>query len=242
MERVVVAERLRVAVLVSGSGSNLQALLDRFNGGSDRSAEVVRVIASKLGILALDRAEAAGVPAVVLGRPGEGPGDGAPSLLDELLDSEADLVVLAGYMKLVPDDAVRAYAGRMINIHPALLPSFGGAGMYGQRVHAAVLRSGARVSGVTVHFVDEEYDRGPIIAQWPVPVFEDDTPEVLAARVLSVEHQQLPEIVSALARGDVILDPEGGVKWLRPLFPSERFSAAEAGAVGEAIRHPHHMD
>lgn len=236
-------ERLRVAVLVSGSGSNLQALLNRFNGGDDSSAEVVRVIASKPGIRALDRAAAAGVPAVVLGRPSEdGEDDAAPSLLEELQDSGAGLVVLAGYMKLVPDDAVRAYAGRMINVHPALLPSFGGAGMYGQRVHAAVLRSGARVSGVTVHFVDEEYDRGPIVAQWPVPVFEDDTPEVLAARVLIVEHRLLPDVVSALARGDVSLDAEGRVSWTRPFFPSESFSADGADGTGAPGRHPHHMD
>ncbi len=234
------SERLRVAVLVSGSGSNLQALLDRFNGGHDDGAEVVRVIASKPGIRALDRAKASEVPAVVVST--EGDEDGPPSLLKELRECDPGLVVLAGYLKLVPNEVVRAYAGRMINIHPALLPSFGGAGMYGKRVHAAVLESGARVSGVTIHFVDEEYDRGPIIAQWPVPVFEADTPEVLAARVLSVEHRLLPEVVSALARGDVSLDAEGRVSWTKPFFPSESFSADGADGTGEAGRSSHHMD
>lgn len=237
------SDRLRVAVLVSGSGSNLQALLDRFNGGDDPSAEVVRVVASKPGIRAIERAEAAGVPVVVLARPDTSGEEGdVPNLLDELRAADTGLVVLAGYLKLVPDDVVRAYAGRMINIHPALLPSFGGPGMYGGRVHAAVLKSGARVSGVTVHFVDEEYDRGPIVAQWPVPVFEGDTPEVLAARVLIVEHRLLPEVVSAVARGDVSLDAEGRVSWTRPFFPSESFSADGADGRGQAGRHPHHMD
>lgn len=236
------SEPLRVAVLVSGSGSNLQTLLDRFNGGEDSSAEVVRVFASKPGIRALDRAEAAGVPAVVLGQRDQDADAGVPSLLDELQAAGADLVVLAGFLKLVPDDVVRAYAGRMINIHPALLPSFGGAGMYGGRVHAAVLRSGARVSGVTVHFVDEQYDRGPIIAQWPVPVFEGDTPEVLAARVLTVEHRLLPEVVSALARGEVSLEPDGKVSWTRPFFPSESFSADGANGRGETVGRHHPMD
>lgn len=114
--------------------------------------------------------------------------------------------------------------------------------MYGGRVHAAVVESGARVSGVTIHFVDEEYDRGPIIAQWPVPVFEDDTPEVLAARVLAVEHRLLPEVVSALARDEVFLGPDGRVHWTRPFFPSESFSADGADGREAAVRHPHPMD
>jgi len=122
---------------------------------------------------------------------------------------DAGLVVLAGYLKRVPAAAVARLRWRLINIHPALLPAFGGPGMYGRRVHEAVLASGAALSGATVHYVDEEYDRGPIIAQWPVPVLGDDTPDTLAARVLEVEHQLLPQAVVELARLGV---PEGPVR------------------------------
>ncbi|MFC1544975.1 phosphoribosylglycinamide formyltransferase, partial [Gemmatimonadota bacterium] len=110
---------------------------------------------------------------------------------------------LAGYLKMVPPNVVAAYSNRMINIHPALLPAFGGQGMYGRRVHEAVLASGAKLSGPTVHFVNEEYDRGPIIAQRAVPVYHDDTPEQLAARVLEQEHELLPEVVELIATGRV---------------------------------------
>jgi folate-dependent phosphoribosylglycinamide formyltransferase PurN len=130
--------------------------------------------------------------------------------LEKLLgDHRVDLIVLAGYLRLVPRSVVGAYRGRIINIHPALLPAFGGAGMYGQRVHSAVIEQGARVSGATVHFVDEAYDRGPIIAQWPVPVLPGDTPEALAARVLRVEHLLLPRAACAVAMGKVRLDENG---------------------------------
>jgi folate-dependent phosphoribosylglycinamide formyltransferase PurN len=125
------------------------------------------------------------------------PGDAA-ELLAGLGD--AQLVVLAGYLKLVPKSVVSRFRGRMINIHPALLPDFGGPGMYGHHVHEAVLASGARESGVTVHFVDEEFDRGEIIAQERVPVRPNDTPETLAARVLEAEHRLLPKVVLDLAR------------------------------------------
>jgi phosphoribosylglycinamide formyltransferase/phosphoribosylglycinamide formyltransferase-1 len=114
-------------------------------------------------------------------------------------------VVLAGYLRRIPDEVVRRYADRMINVHPALLPSFGGAGMYGMRVHEAVLASGATVTGVTAHFVDEEYDRGPIIAQWPVPVLNGDDSATLAARVLRVEHLLYPRVVDAVAGGRLTL-------------------------------------
>jgi Folate-dependent phosphoribosylglycinamide formyltransferase PurN len=126
-----------------------------------------------------------------------------------LRDHEADLVVLAGYLRLVPIEVVRAHRGRIVNVHPALLPAFGGPGMYGGRVHRAVLESGTRVTGATVHFVDEEYDRGATIAQWPVPVLAGDSAETLAARVLRVEHLLLPRAVDAVARGEVRLDDDG---------------------------------
>lgn len=212
----------RVVVLVSGSGTNLQSLLDRYNLGDDDDARVVRVIGSSRGIGALERARAAGVETAVLEEHDE---DGG-RLQAQLEAADADLVVLAGYLRLVPAPVVRAWRGRMINIHPALLPSFGGQGMYGLRVHEAVLEAGARVSGPTVHFVDEAYDRGPIIAQWPVPVLEGDGPEELAERVLRHEHRLLPRVVSGLARGEVRLDDEGRARWDRPLFGGDRFELA----------------
>ena len=177
---------MRVAVLASGGGTNLQALLDTCTGSAP--AQVVVVISNKAEAGALDRAQRAGVPTAVLAT-----------------SHRAELVVLAGYLKLVPSEVVDAYRDRMINIHPALLPSFGGAGMYGRRVHEAVLASGASLSGPTVHIVTAEYDRGPIVAQWPVPVHADDTPEALAARVLAGEHQLLPAVVLAAAKaGEVV--------------------------------------
>lgn len=189
---------MRVGVLASGGGTNLQALLDTCR--DDAPARVAVVISNNPEAGALDRARAAGVPAEVL----DDPADGA-ELVQRLEAHSVDLVVLAGYLKLVPADVVNAYAGRMVNIHPALLPSFGGKGMYGARVHRAVLASGATVSGPTVHLVTAEYDRGPIVAQWPVPVRGDDTPEMLAARVLAVEHQLLPAVVLAAARAGTVV-------------------------------------
>ena len=154
---------------------------------------MAQVVSSRPDAGALERARRAGVPTTVLADPGDA---------DELLRAlaGADLVVLAGYMKRVPPAVVARFRLRMINIHPALLPGFGGAGMYGRRVHEQVLATGATISGATVHYVDEEYDHGPIIAQWPVPVRPDDTPETLAARVLEVEHRLLPLVVTTLAR------------------------------------------
>lgn len=216
-------EPLRVAVLASGSGTNLQALLDRFDLGDDPAATVVRVIGSKAGIGALERARRAGTEAVVVDDPGP---DGGR--LAEALDAaEPGLVVLAGYLRKVAGPIVRSYRGRMINIHPALLPSFGGKGMYGLRVHEAVVESGARVTGVTVHFVDEEYDRGPIVAQWPVPVLEGDDAERLADRVLEIEHRLLPRVVAAFARGRFRLDDEGECRWEEGWFPGRHFRMDE---------------
>lgn len=184
---------MRVAVLASGSGTNLQALLDTFREAAP--ARVVLVVSDRPSATALERARQAGVATAVLADPGDGEG------LTALLQShDVELVVLAGYLKLVPPATVAAFADRMLNIHPALLPAFGGKGMYGLKVHQAVLASGATVTGVTVHLVNPEYDRGPIVAQWPVPVDANDTAESLAARVLAVEHQLLPAVVMAAAR------------------------------------------
>ncbi len=181
---------VRVAVLVSGGGTNLQALLDALHDSP--IARVARVVSNRSDAGALDRARRAGVPTTVL-RDATDPAE----LLAALHD--AQLVVLAGYLKLVPAPVVARYRGRIINIHPALLPNFGGPGMYGHHVHAAVLASGARESGATVHFADESFDRGTIIAQEKVPIEPGDTPDTLAARVLDAEHRLLPRVVLELA-------------------------------------------
>jgi formyltetrahydrofolate-dependent phosphoribosylglycinamide formyltransferase len=179
---------MRLAVCVSGRGTNLLALIDAL----DRSplAQVVLVLSNRPDTPALELARERGIHAVALTDyrdPFE--------WLARLSSERVDLVVLAGYLKLVPAEVIAGYRGRILNIHPALLPAFGGPGMYGRRVHEAVLASGARVSGATVHLVDEEYDRGEIIAQARVPVLPGDTPESLAARVLEAEHRLLPAVV-----------------------------------------------
>lgn len=186
---------LQVAVLASGQGSNLQALLDAF-GEATAPARIALVVSNRAGAGALERAARAKVPTATIAEDGQD----AARLLALFGQHGIGLVVLAGYLKKVPDAVVAAYQGRMLNVHPALLPAFGGAGMYGRRVHEAVLASGARISGVTVHLVDEQYDHGRILAQWPVPVRPGDTPEALAARVLEAEHRLLPWVVWAFAR------------------------------------------
>jgi phosphoribosylglycinamide formyltransferase-1 len=183
----------RVAVAVSGRGSNLQALLDSLS--AEAPARVVLVISNRADAGALERARARGIATSVLRDPAQ-----ASEWLPVLEAARVDLVVLAGYLKLVPPEVVRRYQGRIINIHPALRPDFGGPGMYGARVHQAVLASGAKESGATVHLVDEVYDRGPILGQARVPVLPGDTTESLASRVLEVEHQLLPAAVIAAAR------------------------------------------
>lgn len=181
-----------VAVAVSGRGSNLDALLRAL--GPDGPARVVLVLSSRPDTPALERATARGVPVLALRDPLD-----AEEWLAALERYGVDLVVLAGYLKLVPAGVIARYRGRIINVHPALLPSFGGKGMYGRRVHEAVLASGARESGATVHLVDEVYDRGAILGQSRVPILPGDDPERLAARVLEAEHRLLPAAVLAAA-------------------------------------------
>ncbi len=184
---------MRLAVAISGRGSNLAALLAAL--GPDTPARVVLVLSNRPEAAGLERARERGVATAVLRDPADG-----GEWLTLLERHGVDLIVLAGYLKLVPSQVVSRYRGRILNIHPALLPDFGGPGMYGRRVHAAVLASGAAESGATVHLVDEEYDRGPVLAQCRVPVLADDTPERLAARVLETEHRLLPAVVLAAAR------------------------------------------
>ena len=199
--------RTRIAALVSGGGSNFVAVHDfQRDRGSQAAGEVVLVISNKAGCAALTRAADRHITTVVLDSPRDG-----DALLALLQAHHIEVLVLAGYLALVPAQVTRAYRGKIVNVHPALLPAFGGPGMYGRRVHAAVLDAGARISGATVHFVDEVYDRGAIIAQWPVPVFEEDSPETLAARVLRVEHALLPRVVELLCAESLALDDDGTV-------------------------------
>jgi phosphoribosylglycinamide formyltransferase/phosphoribosylglycinamide formyltransferase-1 len=185
----------RLAVLASGRGSNLQAIIDHFdNIARDRIAKVVLVASNREDSPALVRAATASIDIAHFDAADDG-----SQLLELLRQFRIDLVVLAGYLKRIPSRVIREYAGRIINIHPALLPGFGGEGMYGARVHEAVIASGAKETGVTVHLVDEDYDRGPIVAQWRVPVGKSDTADSLATRVLGVEHIVYPRAVEMVA-------------------------------------------
>jgi formyltetrahydrofolate-dependent phosphoribosylglycinamide formyltransferase len=183
---------MRIAVAISGRGSNLEALLRALQ--PDAPATIVVVISDRAEAAGLAHARTHGIPARVLPSP-----EDAGAWLEALRQHNVNLLVLAGYLKLVPAAVVAAYRGRIINTHPSLLPAFGGQGMYGERVHEAVLASGARETGVTIHLVDEAYDRGPVLAQSRVPVLNGDTARSLAARVLEAEHRLLPAAVLAAA-------------------------------------------
>ena len=199
--------RARLAILASGGGSNLQAILDHLRSlGAAAPAEVALVISDRFAAGALDRARAAGILAVHL------PASESHTLAALLEAQDVTHIALAGYLRLIPAEVITAFAGRIVNVHPSLLPAFGGPGMYGRHVHEAVLRAGIRVSGPTVHFVDTRYDEGAIIAQRPVPVHADDTPATLAARVLAAEHQLYPRIVAALCAGRITLAADGTVR------------------------------
>jgi phosphoribosylglycinamide formyltransferase-1 len=197
---------IRIAVLASGRGSNLEAL---FEALADRADTGIVLVASDRGEAeALERAGRRGVEtAVIEPRDEEG-------ILDLLKRARVDWVVLAGYLQRIPAGVVRRYRNRILNIHPALLPSHGGKGMYGERVHRAVLEAGESRSGASVHLVDEEYDRGPVVAREEVPVEPGDTAATLAARVLEVEHRLLPAVVLAAAEGRIRV--EGERAWIEP--------------------------
>lgn len=191
----------RIAVLASGGGSNLQAILDFLRGrGDKRAGDVVVVASDRPEAGALTRAREAKIPTALL-RSARVPAPDGCDPMETLRKHGVDFVALAGYLRLLPKEMIAEYPSRILNIHPALLPSFGGPGMYGERVHRAVLMSGAAVSGATVHYVDEEYDNGTIVAQWPVPVLADDSVQTLAARVLKVEHVLYPRVIDAVASG-----------------------------------------
>ena len=192
---------LRVGVLVSGTGTVLQALIDACRSG-EVPAEIAVVVSNVPGAFALERARAAGIPAVTRDHR-DFPNRAAfeAVLRTTLEDADVELVCLAGFLRILTPGFVDAFAGRIMNIHPALLPAFGGKGMYGDRVHEAVLASGARLSGCTVHFVTRDADAGPIIVQTPVPVEDDDTPATLSARVRREELRAYALAVRLFAEG-----------------------------------------
>lgn len=191
----------KILVLVSGGGTNLQAIIDRVNDGTIQNTEIVGVISNNYGVYALERAEKAGIKAEVVA-PKDYPDRAAfnKAFLDKLDEYDPDLVVLAGFLVVIPEIVIRKYEGKIINIHPSLIPSFCGKGYYGLRVHEAALARGVKVSGATVHFVDAGTDTGPIILQKAVYVQEGDTPEILQKRIMEeAEWKILPEAISLIA-------------------------------------------
>jgi phosphoribosylglycinamide formyltransferase 1 len=180
--------KLKIVVLASGGGSNLQALIDAI-ACKTINGKIELVITDRLGAYAMQRAESHGIAAICIDRKAySNKADFDSQLINNLNEVHPDLIILAGYLSILSSELILKYQGKIINIHPSLLPAFGGKGFYGEKVHEAVLKSGVKISGATVHFVDEDTDTGPIILQEAVEVLEDDTPETLAKRVLPIEH------------------------------------------------------
>lgn len=184
----------RIAILASGSGTNAQRLMEHFQG--HRAAEVMLVGCDNPKAGVVQRALDMDVPVLLF----NGAQWKSGAVQEDLVSLRVDLIVLAGFLRLVPAAMVRAYADRIVNIHPALLPKFGGKGMYGAHVHKAVLAAGEKESGITIHYVNERYDEGRHIAQFRCPVLPDDTPETLAARVHTLEHAHYPAVVAELVK------------------------------------------
>ncbi len=208
----------RIAVLVSGGGTNLQALIDAQRRGDIINGEIAAVIASKPGVYALERAKRAGIPGYVVARK-DYPSSQAmtAALVDKLKSLDIDLVVLAGFMVILTEEMVRAYPNAILNVHPALIPSFCGEGYYGLHVHERALEYGVKVSGATVHFVSEECDGGPIVLQKAVAVEENDTPETLQRRIMEqAEWVVLPRAVSLFCQGRLKVEGRT-VRILKPL-------------------------
>ena len=193
----------RIAVLVSGGGTNLQALIDAQGRGELVNGVLAAVISSKEGAFALERARNAGIPGYVIARREFASNQAMTlALVDKLKELNIDLVVLAGFMHILTGEMVQAYPNAIVNVHPALIPSFCGAGYYGLHVHEKALEYGVKLSGATVHFVSEECDGGPIILQKAVPVEEGDTPETLQRRIMELaEWKILPQAVSLFCQG-----------------------------------------
>ncbi|WP_034446395.1 phosphoribosylglycinamide formyltransferase [Butyrivibrio sp. AE2032] len=196
---------MRIAVLVSGGGTNLQAIIDSINEGRITNTEICLVYSNNPKAYAIERAKKAGIPYVVKSpKEFENRQEFNEALLQILKDADPDLIVLAGCLVVIPKEVVRAFEGRIINIHPSLIPSFCGTGFYGLKVHEKVLERGARVSGATVHFVDEGTDTGPIILQKPVMVRDDDTAKTLQRRIMEqAEWKIMPMAIDLLANNKV---------------------------------------
>ncbi len=199
-------EPLRIAVLASHGGSNLQALIDACAAGQI-DGRIVLVVSNNRKAFALERARNHHIDTLVISESGfPGAAAYAAELLRQLQMRGTQLICLAGYMKMIPQQIIAAYRNKIINIHPALLPKYGGPGMYGIHVHEAVLAAGEAETGVTIHVVDEVYDNGRILAQRRVPVLPGDTPQVLQERVLAIEHELYPETVARIAAGQIRLE------------------------------------
>ena len=196
---------LKVVVCVSGGGTNLQHILDGVADGTIRNTKITAVISNNEGAYALTRAKKAGVPAITISTKSYPDRDAFnEGLLDKLLELAPDLIVLAGYLVRIPEAVVKAFPRRIINIHPSLIPSFCGRGYYGLKVHEAALARGVKVTGATVHFVDEDVDHGEIILQKPVYVEKGDTPEILQKRVMEqAEWIILPKAIDMIANGEI---------------------------------------
>ena len=196
---------LRVAVLVSGGGTNLQAIIDAVEHGTITNTQIVGVISNNKNAFALERAGRHGIPAQCISpKDFETRDEFNRVFLNKVNELKADLIVLAGFLVVIPEMMIREYRNRIINIHPSLIPSFCGTGFYGLKVHEAALKRGVKVVGATVHFVDEGTDTGPIILQKAVSVEEGDTPEILQRRVMEqAEWKILPQAIDLIANGKV---------------------------------------
>ena len=200
----IVTDHLKIAVLASGRGSNFEAILGAIRDGRLKGATIVCVVSNNSGAGALETARKNAIPALHISRM-QFETDAAfdSHFLDALERHGANFVALAGYMKIVSPAVISRFRNRILNIHPALLPDFGGKGMYGEHVHRAVIASGKKVSGATVHLVDEAYDRGPVVLQRTVAVAPGETPESLAKKVLAIEHEIYPEAIGLFAEGRI---------------------------------------
>lgn len=196
---------LRVLVCVSGGGTNLQAIIDQMENGTIRNAEIVRVLSNNPGVYALERAKKHGIEGVVVSpKAYENREDFHDALLAAVDEAKPDLIVLAGFLVVIPPAMIKKYAGKIINIHPSLIPSFCGTGYYGLKVHEAALARGVKVTGATVHFVDEGTDTGPIILQKAVEVLPGDTPKELQQRVMEqAEWIILPKAIDMIANHEI---------------------------------------